>query len=67
MTDEVTTEIDRSVEKVDPNRLLSDWLKANQLTLTVSVVTPKGEHISPENFILPGWNLAISAVVPKNI
>lgn len=34
---------------------LADWLKENGVTLAVMVQTPKGEHISPDNFIPAGW------------
>jgi hypothetical protein len=43
----------------DLNKLLADWLAANNATLISRVLTPKGEAISVENFIPAGWRVVV--------
>lgn len=42
------------------NEQLAEWLKERGAQLTVYVRTPRGELISPENFIPDGWSFAVN-------
>lgn len=44
---------------------LNKWLAENNARLLVRLMTPRGEVISPENFVPPGWPLMVD-VVPNN-
>lgn len=42
-----------------------EWLKENNVFISVAVRTPQGEYVKPENFILPGWAVVIG--VTQNV
>lgn len=46
-----------------PIRQLGAWLQERNAELTVQVKTPKGEMISPDNFIPAGWVAVIGIVL----
>lgn len=45
---------------------LALWLKERNATIQHFIVTPKGERISIENFIQPGWPLAYTVIGKPN-
>lgn len=58
--DRLQQELDNKSKPVGER--LNDWLKENGITLSVYIQTPKGEHISPDNFIPAGWS-AVPVIV----